>query len=285
MSRLTKLPWIANWNDASGVKNPPPVGEGVNASLGFIAERFLRDVAKTASWHTFPSDRMRTHICTYLKNGTEQRSTTIPHIAFKHETVKQDRKDNVFTLCYAGNLYAGRNPDIFLQGLREFIDSQGITENCKLVFIGLEDIGLTQLIKKYGLEDNTHILGPLNYTETLQQFSNSDVLVVLEAAYTDGIYLPAKFVDYVQAGRPILAVAPSNGNLKDIIDAHGGGIAADCTSVSKIKSALSELYSSWKEGGLDQKYGSDRLYKLFAPKTIIELYKGIFDKICTEKRH
>jgi glycosyltransferase involved in cell wall biosynthesis len=136
------------------------------------------------------------------------------------------------------------------------------------------------LLKNYGLEGNTLVTGPLSYIETLRKFSISDVLIVLEAAYTEGIYLPSKFVDYVQAGRPILAVSPVNGTLKDIIDAHGGGIAADCTSVSEIKSSLSELYSCWIAGDLDQKYGSERLYKLFDPKVILEQYQSIFEKIC-----
>lgn len=283
MAKETRLPWIANWNDATDAKNPPPAGSGVDASLGYFLERFLDEVARTADWHTFPSDKMRSHICSYLKNGTEQKSTTIPHIALAQNISLQGHSGEAFTLCYAGNLYAGRNPDIFLEGFRAFIDSNDSSENCKLIFIGLEDIGLTQLIQRYGLEGNVIVTGPLSYLDTLRQFSTCDVLIVLEAAYTDGIYLPSKFVDYVQAGKPILAVSPANGTLKDILNVHGGGMAADCTSVNEIKRSLCELYSCWKEGDLDIKYGSERLYKLYDPMTIVASYQDIFGKICNEK--
>jgi len=284
MAKVTKLPWIANWNDANGVKNPPPAGKGPHASLGLFHERFLGEVARVASWHTFPSDRMRAHICKYLKNKTEQRSSTIPHVALSDKRGEHERKDDVFTLCYAGNLYAGRNPDLLFKSIRTFLDINPQLNNIKLIIVGLESIGVANLLENYGLKLNVIITGPVSYNETLKYCLSSDVLLVLEAAFTDGIFLPSKFVDYVQCGKPILAISPKNGTLKDIFTKYGGGIAANCTSVSEIKGSLSELYDSWQAGDLDQKYGSGRLYKLFDPKTITELYQGIFDKICSKDR-
>ena len=280
MAKHARLPWIANWNDACHLKNPPPVGEGGNARLGVLEEKFLADVARTADWHTFPSDRMRSHICSYLRNGSEVKSTTIPHIAFQPVRARPRQLERPFTLCYAGNLYGGRNPDVFLQGFREFIDEQGISGGCKLVFIGLESIGLAQLLRDFRLEENAQVTGPLSYLETLQRFSVSDVLVVIETAYTDGICLPSKFVDYVQTGRPILAVSPVNGTLKDLLAVHGGGIAADCTSVAEVKASLVELHSCWLAGDLDEKYCSARLYELFAPDRVLTAYRDIFDGVC-----
>lgn len=71
--KKTGLPWVANWNDAFGAKNPPPAGKGVHANIGFFHERFLREVARNATWHTFPSDRMRLYICKYLGNGAAEK--------------------------------------------------------------------------------------------------------------------------------------------------------------------------------------------------------------------
>jgi len=275
MAKITKLPWIANWNDASGVKNPPPAGEGVNASLGFNNERFLGAVARTASWHTFPSDRMRSHICTYLKNGTKQRSSTIPHVLLDSYQSTYRGKNNDFTLCYAGNLYAGRDPSVFFQALANFVEKKSDAARLKVNILGLEDIDLNNLVKKHHLERNVNFVGPMSYRKTLDSCLESDVLVVLEAPYVEGIYLPSKFVDYVQTGRPILAISPATGTLHDLLSSHGGGIAADCTSVGDIVLALEKLYAEWLRGTLDEVYGSRRLHDLFSPKTIIGLYKKI----------
>jgi len=41
LTKVIDLPWIANWNDASGAKNLPPHGKGVHANLDFFHNRFL----------------------------------------------------------------------------------------------------------------------------------------------------------------------------------------------------------------------------------------------------
>lgn len=276
MAKVVDLPWIANWNDASGVKNLPPAGEGPHGKLGFFHERFLNKVAQKASWHTFPSDRMRLHICQYLGYGTEGKSSTIPHVAIKPSKARKWKKNEMFKICLAGKFYAGRNPNIFFQGLTQFLKGRGLQTIVKLIIIGLDDIGLSKLLGKYRLESNVQITGPQSYKDTLRYLRKSDVLLVIEAPYENGIYLPSKFIDYVQVGRPILAVSPKNGTLHDIISTHGGGIAVDCTSSETIAHALNKLYSQWRKNTIDDIYNSYRLYHLFSPKTIIESYRKIF---------
>jgi len=275
-TRLTGLPWIANWNDA---KNTPPVGKEPQARLGFFHERFLVEVAREATWHTFPSERMRRYICQYLGNGTEDRSSTIPHVLLESYQSTYRGKSSVFTLCYAGNLYAARNPSVFFQALAIFAKKKSLGTGLKINIIGLEKIGLANLIKQYGLDNIVHFTGPLGYTETLDRCRESDVLIVIEAPYEEGIYLPSKFVDYVQTGRAILAISPSTGTLRDLLSVYGGGIATDCTSIEDIVCALDKLYTEWTRGTLAEVYGSHRLYDLFSPWTVKELYKTILTKV------
>jgi len=279
LAKKTKLPWIANWNDAFGDKNPPPVGKGVNANLSVFHERFLNEVTRKANWLTFPSDRMRRYICKYLGDGASEKSSTVPHVVMKPHGGRPKKKNESFTICHAGNLYPGRNPEMFLRGMKEFLRGEGLRTKFKLLIIGLENLGLKKLIEGFGLESNAQFKGPLSYTETLNYCEESDLLLALEAAYEEGIYLPSKFVDYVQTGRPILALSPHNGTLQDIISAHGGGIAVDCLSSKAITDALSEFYTHWETNTIDEVYGSARLYDLFSPQAIIGCYESIFKRI------
>jgi glycosyltransferase involved in cell wall biosynthesis len=274
-SKKTGLPWIANWNDAFGDKNPPPVGKGANANLGLFHGRFLKEVAKKTSWVTFPSERMRRHICKYLGNGTSEKSSTIPHVALKSFKKPRREKKDSFTVCYAGNLYPGRNPESFFCGVIDFLKANRLPTKFKLFMVGLENLELRRLVESFGLESYAEFKGPLSYMDTLNCCDDCDVLLVIEAPYEEGIYLPSKFVDYVQTGRPILAVSPPNGTLRDIISMHGGGVAADCKSSEEICNALNELYFHWEQNTLDNVYGSDRLYHLFSAETIINSYEGI----------
>jgi hypothetical protein len=92
-------------------------------------------------------------------------------------------------------------------------------------------------------------------------------------------------VDYTQTGRPILALTTKDSTTERLVKEHGAGLCVDCEQPSEVSEALTTLYRRCKKGDLDQKYGSDRLYKLFDPKTVLELYQTIFDKICPKKRY
>lgn len=278
-SKKSGLPWIANWNDAYGVKNPPPTGKGLQASPGLFHERFLAEVAGGATWHTFPSERMRRYICQYLGNGAESRSSTIPHVLLGAFQSTYREKSSVFTLCHTGNLYAERNPSVFFQALTKFVENKCLNARLKVNILGLEEIDLNNLVRQYHLEQNINFVGPKSYLTALDSCLESDVLVVLEAPYVEGIYLPSKFVDYVQTGRPILAISPAKGTLSDLLSIHGGGIAADCTSVEDIVLALEKLYAEWLRGTLHEVYGSHRLHDLFSTETTIGLYENIFNGV------
>jgi hypothetical protein len=46
----------------------------------------------------------------------------------------------------------------------------------------------------------------------------ADVLLLIENAEDrEGVYLPSKFVDYLWAGRPVIALTPRNGTISDYL--------------------------------------------------------------------
>jgi len=277
-AKKSHVPWIANWNDASGEKNLPPSGHGADTSLGFFHDRFLDAVAERARWHTFPSERMRRYICGYLKHGSEGKSSTIPHLA---NSVKVCSPQNSsFTLCYTGNLFAGRDPELLFSAMKRF---KGIEENFRFVLVGLEGVGLADLVQRYDLQDNVDAIGPVSYERAIGYCSNSDVLLILESDYAEGIYFPSKFVDYLQTGRPILSISPKVGTLHDIHSEFGGGVAVDCTSTDEIFDGIVKLYESWKVGGLDASFGSAHLESQFGRKAVIGLYERIFSNLTSNQ--
>lgn len=284
MSRKTGLPWIANWNDPSGDKHPPPYGKGAGARLGYFYEKMLKEVSKYASWHTFPSDKMRHYISKYLNTDSTMSSSTIPHVSIKIDDDGRHKEDGVFKICYAGYLSPHRNPEIFLKGIAEFIRSNDISDSFKILFIGIDNVDAQDIASRMGLAKYLQIIGSLSYTETSAILSDSNVLLVLEAPCDEGIYLPAKFIDYVQTKRPILAVTPINSEVANIISINGGGLVANCLSAKEIALALSEMYASWKNSSIDRQYGSGRLQRLFSPETIIAIYKEIFSRIVTSNK-
>lgn len=280
-SRKTGLPWVANWNDPTGDKHPPPYGKGPQVNLGFFYERLLSDVSNGASWHTFPSERMRNYIRKYLKIGSN--SSIIRHVSLNVNHDVAYKKGRVFTLCYAGYLSPHRNPECFLSGVAAFTKDVHLKDELRIIIIGLDNVGVRELAIRLDLTKYLQVLGNLSYKETLAILAQSDVLVILEAPCEEGIYLPAKFIDYVQTSRPILAISPRRSEVADIISSYGGGMVADSLSVEEIALVLTRLYSHWKNNTLDDRYGSSGLKAIFSQKTIISQYLDIFSRIINPK--
>ena len=238
----TGLPWVANWNDPA--KMPYPIySDGPDAKIGFFYERFLKEVSVEANLHTFPCERLRNYICDSLPiNRTKTR--IIPHIGMALSFgLPTNNKGNKLTICHAGYLGGHRNPTSFFEGLNFVIDKKGIA-NLKFINVGPDDKNLLQLAQKYDLESCIEMKGPLSYLGTLDVLACSDVLLIIEAPCAEGIFLPSKFVDYVEIGKPILCISPTVGTLQDIVGSKGGGLVADCTSSSEIAYALERLYDS-----------------------------------------
>jgi glycosyltransferase involved in cell wall biosynthesis len=279
LARKTGLPWIANWNDASGVKNLPPFGEGPKANLGRFNEGFIKEIAQNANWLTFPSDRMKRYICQYLGTGTEKKSSTVPHAALTTGSKYKNSTGKKFTLCYAGNISPDRNLSIFLEGLERFIRTVDGKGSVEFAFIGFDRSGHLTSAQASNLGNNIRLLGTMTYTDCQDFFSHSDVLLIIESPFVEGIYLPAKFVDYVQSGKPVLAVTPEPSTLGDYLNSFGGGLAVDCRSPMGIAEALTNMYEMWLSGTLGEKLGSSGLQKFFSSDMIIAQYKRIFESI------
>jgi glycosyltransferase involved in cell wall biosynthesis len=283
-SQITGIPWIANWNDPSGDKHPIPYGKGPYGALSYFYSRMLKAVAKNASWHTLPSERMRQYISIYLGDNIRKKSSVIPHVAIKYFNQPLTSRDrNIFTITHAGYISKERNPELLFQAIKLLVDQYKIYNKIKLKFIGIDYIGLNKLFLQYGLNNIAECYPPMNYLETQKILIDSDVLLILEAPSEEGIYLPAKFVDYVQTGRPILAITPKHSTLKDIISQNGGGLAVDCLSVEEILSALQKFFRYWEDRALENRYSSVNLYHIFSHETIITAYEDIFIRLGIQK--
>jgi glycosyltransferase involved in cell wall biosynthesis len=147
------------------------------------------------------------------------------------------------------------------------------------LLVGIDDYGIRNLENKYCLNGFIEYLRKKSFNDALKIAGESSVLLIIEPPDSKGILLVSKLVDYIQTGRPILAITPDGETLHSILNNDGGGIAVDNDAPDEILSALLKLYEKWKEGILDTVYGSQKLLHLFTPATIIKQYEEIFSKL------
>jgi glycosyltransferase involved in cell wall biosynthesis len=281
LSKDTGVPWIANWNDPWHLVMTSKAKGNLTSNLGLFYSHFCKLVKSRSVWMTFPSEYLRQCICRYLGQYSLKKSSVIPHVALAVPYLNQYRKGDVFKICYAGRLWTDQDPTMFLKALKNVMNKKDARNKIEFKFIGIDDIGLYKLGAAHQLQSNIICLGRLDYLETLERCANSDVLLIIDPLTYYGIQLRSKVVDYVQTGRPILAISPKHGTTNDILSTYGGGIAVDCTSDEKITEALEKLYDHWERGTLDENYSSERLCKLFSPETIINSYRTLFEKLAS----
>ncbi len=278
VSRNLKIPWVANWSDPMPrLKAPSPYGKGPGARIPSVIDHYIKAVSYQVDWHTFPSERLRKYICSYLPE-CEPKSSVIPHIASAMIPQVCQKEDDRFTLCHTGGLGI-RKPHIFLEGVKLFLERTAAYSQLQVHFIGPHDEHLMRSVSELGLTGVVSICQPVAYAQSLKALAEATVAIVIEAQMDEGIFLPAKVTDIVQTARPILALSPNKSTLRDIVESYGGGIAVDNTSPEAVCRALETFYGAWTEGKIDSRFGSDRLEPLFSEKTILGYYDDIFAKI------
>jgi len=282
VKRKIGTPWIANWNDPSPAHRcPVPYGQGPQASAPFHWKLYHDLISKSADWHTFPSKRLMDYMV-LLHPGMKGKTSDIPHAALSLKTDKKSPTGK-FKLLFAGDLSSPRSPVSFFQGLLRFFreDATSCLAQLEIEFL------LNRAMDFEIPEDLSRVVSisfDLSYSEVIESMRRADVLLIIEAPVENGIFLPSKFVDCVQCRRPILAISPKQGTVADLLIRHGGGLIADCTSPEEIAQAFSLLYSTWRNGLLDQQFGTDSLYSVFSGETIFAEYDRLISNLISKQR-
>lgn len=268
----TSIRWIANWNDPAAPIWPGQYKHNYTprqqAKYMSETERLLRH----ADINTFPSDSLRKHFTAhfpFLKNNSTE---VFPHIGLVEDYWPQGAerpKDDKLRFLHSGNLSVERNPETTFQALRKIVDD-GFT-NFEFHIMGHVNEYTTSMIEQYELADYVKCIGSYPYMEALSIMQSYDVLVLLEAMLNRGIFFASKFTDYLQAGKPILAISPVEGFAADMLRGKKGEYIADNTSPDDIYRAIKQIAEIHKAGSLDES-DSSQLFKTVSPKRVVEKY-------------
>jgi len=142
-------------------------------------------------------------------------------------------------IVHAGGLNEYRNPRPFLDGLHKFLDSY--PKAARLTMIGARWKKLPALIRDLHLHDDVELMPPLDYLDSLAALRSADVLLLLGAAFSEGIFLPSKFPDYCWAGRPILPISPRNGEVARYISQIGASVTPADSPPAELVRVLKSL--------------------------------------------
>jgi glycosyltransferase involved in cell wall biosynthesis len=270
--RVSGLPWIANFNDPwdlEGAHLMPQYREQRKRTLKLrVSDFWMRRVMSSADVLTFPCDRLRDY---HLRLAPVRgQCRVIPHIG-----VRADRAEAVqaFSLVHAGNLGAGestrRDSTVsLLRALRDFLNRRPTARSaCRLVLVGPEDRSTLQLAGELGLADVVSCTGRVSYEESLRRMAQAAVCLLVEGDMPEGIYLPSKFADYIQNGKPVIALSPAVGTIADLVPTRGVSVVP-VNDPDSIQREISRHYELHTAGALESCRPTAELQSHYASATI-----------------
>lgn len=124
-------------------------------------------------------------------------------------------------LVHTGAIYVGRDPRPVFDAMRN-LSSSGRASLCA-EFFGPKpesDLDLAAEITMRGLQGRVVLHGQVTYARCLDAITSADIVLLMDTpGRTVGV--PAKLYEYLGAGRPILALGESNGDLAWVLSRSG----------------------------------------------------------------
>ena len=160
--------------------------------------------------------------------------------------------DKKFTCTHIGLMNADRNPKMLWEVFSELCLENGSFKNdFQLKLIGKIDPSILKDIKINQLSKNVQVIDYVSHKEVLefQQKSQVLILVVNNVPSAKGI-ITGKIFEYLMAKRPILAIAPGDGDLAEILKNTKAGATVNFEDKIQLKKSILSLYADYKKGDL-----------------------------------
>ena len=270
-----RLPWIAGINDPWDwhlfpvkVANKVPIQSALST---FWMKRTFR----RADLLIYPNTRL--HAYHEKISGIRHHSLIIPHIGTApNQATQADGSSKTFTLVHAGKLGSreatGRSALPLLHGLRLFLaDFPEAAKITKLMLVGPSDAKTKSIVSDLQLEAVVSATGRVTYEESQVMIQAASVCVLIEADMKEGIFLPSKLVDYLSAGKPVLALSPRVGVINDMAEEFGI-LRVDTGDVEGVRKAIGNLYLNFRNHALASVAPSQKQINQFEPENIASTF-------------
>ena len=282
----TRPPWIANWNDPPGHRFPPPYDFALPPLQRLLKDRYLRAAAAEADINSFPSEQLRDYLAEPLRLDAAVaihggRSIIVPHVGLGWRPQPARGADpRRFRISHAGNLSRERDPTLFLKALAK-LAARNPDIRFEFEIIGHLNEAFEEPVAELGLERTILRCRGLSYLACLERLAEADAQILIEAPCERGVFLPSKLVDYVEVGRPILALSPRIGAVRDLMERHRFGHAAANDSEIEIEAALERLFQEWRATptATERHQGLETMRALVSPGRILAQIRDAVERV------
>jgi len=151
------------------------------------------------------------------------------------------RADDKVIVMHVGTVYKTASPKYYLDALDA--QPEEIRSRFESRFIGRISEDLREVFQNRKSE--IKLLGFMAQKQALQEVAEADYLLL---TMTNDISLPGKIFEYLGMGRPILALSPSQGEVRRILETTGAGWCEDFNDPAAVQSMLRRAAQSVANG-------------------------------------
>ena len=209
-------------------------------------KQFEKFVLRSADAVIFATDELRLYEIEGLKiSQTDHNFYTVTNCFERTEEKKEigDMGKN-FVVIYAGNLYGNRNPEVLFRGIsRANSLNPSFAADAKFIFYGIfHSKKLDKMCKSLGINSIVSFKPRIPQSQLFPKLEQASALLLINS-YGPGhqIFIPAKFFDYLKAGRPIICLSERVA-LTQIINKTQSGVIIDPRNPHKVARGILNMY-------------------------------------------
>lgn len=247
LQKETKLPWVAGFRDPwTGFLTTPNrwfLPAAIDRSMEHSV--FKNATAIEAAWHGIIKDA--------LGKYEDLDETKFHHVPNGYDSSDfpdgEYTRNEKFTLTYTGSLYGRRNPKSLFEAIEKLIQMGKIDkEKLKLVFVGRFGEEVLEMFENASFKECIETVGYVIHKESISYLIKSEALLLIvdEAKESEEI-VPGKVYEYLGTKRPLLAIAPNESAIAELIYETDAGLVAHQSEIDKIAENLFEFYHHWEK--------------------------------------
>jgi glycosyltransferase involved in cell wall biosynthesis len=256
--RATGLPWVAHFSDP-WVDSPYLRGRSWQQS---IWRRMEASVVRAATALVFVNRQTADRVMSKYPAEWKRKAHVVPHGfdgLIASDAGRNTGSDRRLHLVYTGRFYDHvRTPDALLRALAALAARRSLASELAVTFVGTVGTSHRRLTSRLGLDGIVSFTGRVPVAESARYARSADVLLLIDAAADENLFLPSKLIDYLPAGKPILALTPPCGASADLVRALGYQVTAP-EDERGIGAALEALLDAKRDGRLARSAAHDEV--------------------------
>jgi glycosyltransferase involved in cell wall biosynthesis len=274
--RATGLPWIAHFSDP-WTDSPYQQGRPWQRRLW---ARMEADVVRQATAIVFVNAPTADRVMRKYPAEWRRKVHVVPHgyDCADIPPVRAPMAGERLELVYTGRFYAGlRTANALLRALARLAARRPLGRELHVSFVGTPISEHRRIAAALRLDDVVEFVGRVPFAESSERAQRADALLLVDAPAEESLFLPSKLVEYLPAGKPILALTPQRGASADLVRALGYPLVAP-DDEEAIAAAVESLIVARQQGRLAVSPLHSEVAQQYDIRVVARTFAGILER-------